>query len=251
MVRRAVVPSASLPDREADVTAQTVPLLRRGGGRATVAAAVLAVVWGTAFAAEVLPFFPLIVAGGVATGAAGVWVRRGERGWHEGEAERRRFPPFRVTPAHAALAVAVGVVHLGVGHGLFALGELLLPELTRTAASVYDRADSLPLWAAILLGGALTASLEEIFWRGAVQPLTISMARDRFPRLAGIPFGPVLFSTVLYTLFHVATLQLALIAAAALGGLIWGWLLERTGSVGATMIAHATWTSLMLVFPPV
>lgn len=233
------------------MTTETPPLLRRGGGRAVVAAVVLAAVWAVAFATEALPFFPLVAAGGVAAGLAGLWVRGGERGWHPGEAERRRFPAFRVTPAQAVLAVVVGVVHLGVGHALFALGELVLPELTATAASVYQRADTLPLWAAIALGGILTAALEEIFWRGAVQPLTVSMARDRLPRLAAMPFGTVLFSTALYTLFHVATFQLALVAAAALGGLIWGWLLERTGSVGATMIAHATWTSLMLVLPPV
>lgn len=216
-----------------------------------VAVVLLALVWGTAFAVEVVPFFTLVVAGGVVTGLVGVWVRRGSRGWHPGEPEPRRFPPYRVTPPQVLLAVAVGVAHLVVGHALFALGRRLLPTLTENAAAVYDRADALPLWAAVLLGGILTGALEEIFWRGAVQPLVVPWVRERVPWTVRVPLGPVVATTAVYALFHVVTLQVALVAAAALGGLVWGWLLERTGSLGAVMVAHATWTSLMLVVPPV
>jgi membrane protease YdiL (CAAX protease family) len=225
--------------------------LARGGARAVLAAAGLSVVWAVAFATELLPFFPTIVVGGVLTGLAGWWVRRGVRGWHPGERERRTFPRLALRPAHAVLAIGVGFAHLLAGHLLFAAGERLLPELTATATAVYTRAGSLPLWAAIVLGGLVTAPLEELFWRGAVQPLTTSWLRTRMPRLAAAPFGTVIGTTLVYALFHVATGQLALVAAALLGGLVWGWLLERTGSVGAAMLAHATWTSLMLAFPPV
>jgi membrane protease YdiL (CAAX protease family) len=237
--------TASPPD------ADRRPALARGGVRAAIAAAVLAAVWAIAFATELLPFFPTIVAGGMLTGLAGIWVRRGRRGWYAGEQARRRFPPFRMTPGQAALAVAVGVVHLALGHLLFAAGERLLPELTATATEVYRRAGGLPLWAAIVLGGLVTAPLEEIFWRGAVQPLSTSLLRARAAWLTDLPGGTVVGTTLLYALFHVATGQLALVAAALLGGLVWGWLLERTGSVGATMIAHAVWTTLMLAFPPI
>jgi membrane protease YdiL (CAAX protease family) len=225
--------------------------LARGGTRAALAAAVLAVVWAIAFATELLPFFPTIVAGGMLTGLAGWWVRRGVRGWHPGESERRTFPRLSLGPADAVLAVGVGVAHLVAGHLLFAAGERLLPELTATATEVYTRAGSLPLWTAIVLGGLVTAPLEELFWRGAVQPLTTSRLGAKLPWVLPLPGGTVIGTTLVYALFHVATGQLALVAAALLGGLVWGWLLERTGSVGATMIAHATWTSLMLAFPPV
>lgn len=226
-------------------------MLSRGGTRAVVSAVVLAVVWGLAFATAVLPFFLTIAAGGILSGLAGVWVRRGTRGWHPGETERRRFPTFRVTRPQLALALVVAVVHLGIGHGLFALGNLVLPELTATAAEVYERAGSVPLWAAMLLGGLVTAPLEEIYWRGAVQPLTGPMLVAKLPWLARVPggFGRLIGTTALYTVFHLATGQIALVAAAALGGLVWGWLLDRTGSVGATMIAHGAWTALMLVVP--
>jgi membrane protease YdiL (CAAX protease family) len=231
-------------------TATHASPLQRGAIRAALAAVVLAVIWAAAFITEVLPFFLTIAVGGVLTGLAGVWVRRGTRGWHPGEAERRTFPTYRVTPAQAGLALGVAVVHLVVGHALFALGSLLLPEITSGAAEVYGRASAVPLWLAIVLGGLVTAPLEEVFWRGAVQPLTGPMLSSRLPWLARVPFGRLIGTTLLYTLFHVATLQLALVFAAALGGLVWGWLLDRTGSLGATMIAHGAWTSLMLVFPP-
>lgn len=231
-------------------TATTSPPLRRGGVRAAVAAVVLAAVWAVAFVTEVLPFFLTISAGGVLTGVAGTWVRRGTRGWYPDEPARRTFPTFRVTPAQVALAVAVAVVHLAVGHGLFALGALVLPEITATAGEVYGRASAVPLWLAIVLGGLITAPLEEVYWRGAVQPLTGPLLASRLPWLARIPAGRLIGTTVLYTLFHVATGQLVLVFAAALGGLVWGWLLDRTGSVGATMIAHGLWTTLMLLVPP-
>ena len=231
-------------------TEAPTPAIERGGVRAALAAVGLATVWAVAFVTEVLPFFLTIAAGGLLTGVAGVWVRRGSRGWYPDEAERRTFPTFRVTPAQAALAAGVAVVHLAVGHALFALGSLVLPEITATAAEVYGRASAVPLWLAVVLGGLVTAPLEEVYWRGAVQPLTGPLLERRLPWLARVPAGRLLGTTLLYTLFHVATGQLALVFAAALGGLVWGWLLDRTGSVGATMIAHGGWTTLMLLVPP-
>ena len=225
--------------------------LTRGGVRAAVAAAGLTVVWGVAFATQVLPFFPTIVAGGILTGLAGVWVRRGTRGWHAGESERRGFPGLALTPGLAVLATVVAILHFALGHGLFPLGEQVLPALTETATSVYARAGGIPLWTAVLLGAVITAPLEEVFWRGGVQPLAGSFVRDRWPTIAALPGGTVVTTMVAYAAFHVATGQVALVAAAALGGLVWGWLMERTRSLGATMLAHGLWTGLMLVFPPV
>ena len=230
---------------------QDVQTLARGGARAVVAAAGLTVVWGLAFATQVLPFFPTIVAGGICTGLAGVWVRRGTRGWHVGEAERRVFPSLTLSAAHARLAVVVALGHFAIGHGLFAVGEVLLPALTETASAVYTRAGGIPVWAAVLLGAVITAPLEEIFWRGGVQPLVTSMVRDRWPWVAGLRGGTIVATTIVYAVFHIATAQVALVAAALLGGLVWGWLMERTRSLGATMLAHGLWTGLMLLFPPV
>lgn len=223
------------------------PSLRRRdrqSARLAVAFVGLSLVWGIAFNATSLPFFPLVVAGGVVTGLVGFWVR---------SAPDEDQPPFAVTPRVAALAVGVALAHFAVGHALFAVAARVVPSLTATALEVYQRSDSLPIWGQILLGAVLTAGLEEVFWRGAFTTMVADRVRGRLPeglgeRRRGLAL--VLVSTAGYALFHVATLNLALVAAAALGGLVWGSLLLRTQSVGATMIAHVLWTALMILFPP-
>ncbi len=212
--------------------------------RLAVAFVGLSVIWGLAFNLTALPFFPVVVAGGVVTGLVGFWVRR---------ADDEPEPRFAVTPRQAGLALVVALAHFAVGHGLFAVASQVLPELTRTALEVYQRTDSIPVWGQLLLGGVITAGLEEVFWRGAFTTMVADRVRPHLPeefgrRRRGLAL--VVASTVGYALFHVATLKLALIAAAALGGLVWGSLLLVTRSVGATIIAHVTWTCLMILLPP-
>lgn len=222
----------------------TVRRRDRQAVRLAVAFVGLSAIWGIAFNATALPFFPLVVAGGVITGLVGVWVRR---------APDEDEPGFAVTPATAALAVGAALLHFAVGHALFAAAGRLLPALTATALEVYERSGSLPIWAQVLLGAVLTAGLEEVFWRGAFTPMVADRVRDRLPGGLGAKrrgLALVLVSTAGYALFHVATLKLALVAAAALGGLVWGTLLLVTRSVGVTIIAHVLWTALMILFPP-
>lgn len=204
----------------------------------------LSMIWGVAFNATGLPFFPLVTAGGIVTGLVGFWVRR---------APDEDEPGFAVDGRSAAVAVAAAVVHFAVGHALFAVAARIVPALTRTALEVYQRSDSLGVWGQLLLGAVVTGALEEVFWRGAFTPMVASRVRSRLPRSLGRKrqgTALVLVSTAGYALFHVATLKIALVAAAALGGLVWGGLLLATRSVGAAMIAHVLWTGLMILFPP-
>lgn len=203
---------------------------------------VLAAVWATAFNATALPFFPVVVVGAALTGAFGLWVRAA--------APRERRPPFAVRPRHALLAVGVAVVHLGLSHLLFDLGSALVPAIGETGREVYERTSQTSFLPRLLLSGLVVAPLEEVFWRGAFQPAAAASAARRWPGLPRAALA-VVVSTAGYTLFHVATWRLSLVAAAALGGLVWAWLLEHTRSLGATMIAHALWTALLVVFPVV
>jgi membrane protease YdiL (CAAX protease family) len=223
------------------------PALRRRDRQSVRLAAAfvgLSVIWGVAFNATALPFFPLVVAGGVVTGLVGVWVRR---------APDEVEPGFGLTPGTTALAVGAALVHFAVGHALFRVGARVVPSLTATALEVYERSGSLPIWLQILLGAVLTAGLEEVFWRGAFTPMVADRVRRRLPAAVGAKrrgTALVLVSTAGYALFHVATLKVALVAAAALGGLVWGTLLLLTRSVAVTIIAHVLWTALMIAFPP-
>ena len=225
-------------DRQADRK------LDRQGVRLAVAFVGLSVIWGLAFNLTGLPFFPVVVAGGVVTGLTGFWVRR---------ANDEPEPSFALTWPVAGLAVVVALVHFAVGHLLFGLASRVLSAFTETALEVYQRTGALPVWGQLLLGGVLTAGLEEVFWRGAFTTMVADRVRPHLPDGLGRKrqgFALVVVSTAGYALFHVATLKLALIAAAALGGLVWGSLLLVTRSVGATIIAHVLWTCLMILFPP-
>lgn len=210
--------------------------------RLVVGYVVLAVVWGVSFNVESLPFFPTVVIGGGLTGLFGVWARRVM------PADRR--PPLRVSPRHAALAVVVALAHLALGQLLFRIGDAFLPAMGESASRVYERTSQAPIVPRIILSGLITASLEEVFWRGAFHPAVRDRSLARWPTLPPMLVA-VAVSTAGYTLFHVSTLKPSLVAAAALGGLIWAWLLERTRSLGATMIAHGLWTSLMVMLPVV
>lgn len=210
--------------------------------RLAISFVVLAATWATAFNVESLPFFPTVVVGGLVTGALGLWARAA--------CPPGTLPPFSVTPGQALFAVGVGVVHVLVSHVAFDLGDRLLPAIGETARGIYERTNQTPLIPRLVLSGLLTAPLEEVFWRGAFQPAVGDAAAGRlvaWPR----PLVAVAASTLGYTLFHVATLRISLIAAAALGGLVWSWLLERTRTVGAPIIAHAVWTSLLVLYPVV
>jgi membrane protease YdiL (CAAX protease family) len=231
------------------VTAAPPSPLRVPARRAALATVLLAGVWAVAFGASGLPFFPLIAAGGIVTGLAGLWVRR-PLAASSGPAAS--WPPtLRLDRRGALLAAGVALVHLGVSHLLFRLGSALLPHLAPTAEQVFGRTGGVPLWWAVLLGAVVTAPLEEMFWRGAAQPLVTDALRRRAPRVAATPWAVVGLSGVLYAAFHVVTGHLALVAAALLGGLVWGWLLERTRSVGACMLAHGLWATGILLLPPV
>lgn len=99
----------------------------------------------------------------------------------------------------------------------------------------------LPVLVVAAISALAIAPLEEVFWRGAVQP-SLGVGRS--------PLWSVLITTAVFIGFHLPTLQLPLISAAALGGLVWGWLRERTGGLLAPVIAHAIWTGAMVLVPP-
>jgi membrane protease YdiL (CAAX protease family) len=221
--------------------------------RALVSGLVLALVWAAAFGLTALPFFPLIAAGGVITGLAGLWVRRAAPTppSHGSPASSAHWlPTIRLRPGQAVLAVVVAVAHLAAAYLLFEVGTWVAPQLAPTAEQVYGRAE-VSLWLAVLLGGVVTAPLEEIYWRGAIHPLLVGAARRQAPRLAGLPGVTPAMGALVYGAFHLVTGSAALVAAALLGGLVWSWLAERTGTVGAPMLAHAVWACGMLLLPPV
>jgi membrane protease YdiL (CAAX protease family) len=86
----------------------------------------------------------------------------------------------------------------------------ILPFAADQIQSVYAKREQLDLLSIGLLLFFLLGPSEEIFWRGFVQ------------RRLGLPV-----TTALYALVHIWTLNLILIIAAGVAGLLWGWLYQR------------------------
>ncbi len=128
--------------------------------------------------------------------------------------------------SYVAIPVATAVVPL--------IGE-------QADALVLDAQGALPTLVVAMIAGLVIAPLEEVFWRGVVQP---SLGAGRPPLVA------TAIGTVAFLSFHLPTLRLPLIGAALLGGLAWGWLRERTEGLAAPVVAHAIWTAAMVVAPP-
>lgn len=139
-------------------------------------------------------------------------------------------------------ALPAAAAHLAVSYVAIPVAEAVVPLIGRQAEDIVVGATSgLPLLVVAAISALVIAPLEELFWRGTVQP-SLGVGRSRLWAIG--------VTTAVFMGFHVPTLQLPLISAAFLGGLVWGWLRERTDGVAAPVIAHAIWTGAMVLVPP-
>lgn len=142
--------------------------------------------------------------------------------------------------------IVIGVGSAALLYGVFYIGNiilaLVLPGSHHMVATVYATGRALPHWAIALLLLFVTSPAEEIYWHRFVQ----RTLGDRFGRL------PAFFATVsLYTLVHIVTLNPALVLAAFVAGLVWGYIYYREGSIVPTVISHALWATTIFVLLPV
>ena len=111
-----------------------------------------------------------------------------------------------------------------------------IPFLAGAVESVLARADSGPR-AFVLALALINGVAEEVFFRGA---LHTAFGRHR----------PALWSTALYALVTVATLNLALVVAAVVMGVAFSAEREATRGILAPVITHVTWSTLILFLLP-
>jgi membrane protease YdiL (CAAX protease family) len=82
---------------------------------------------------------------------------------------------------------------------------------------------------------------EEIYWRGLIQ--------RRFSEQLGGGAG-VLVTSCVYALIHLPTLDFPLMMTAFIGGLVWGYIYERTASLLPVMVSHVLFDLLIFVIAP-
>jgi len=82
---------------------------------------------------------------------------------------------------------------------------------------------------------------EEIYWRGFIQ--------RRFSERLGTSAG-LITATSAYTLVHLPTMNVPLMLTAFIGGLTWGYVYEKTGSLWPVIISHVLFDLLIFVIVP-
>lgn len=151
-------------------------------------------------------------------------------------------------------AFPVLAAHLVVSYVAIPVVTAVLPIVKDQATVLVAGATStLPTSVVALIAAVVVAPLEEVWWRGILQP-RLRGAPTTTSVVGGISVAgwwAVARTTVVFCLFHLVTGNIALIGAALLGGVAWGWLRERTGGLAAPMLAHAGWTAAMALWPPV
>jgi membrane protease YdiL (CAAX protease family) len=153
----------------------------------------------------------------------------------------------RVRLCPAVSGTAAVTMGLGAGLALFAATRVFVwgvervwPGFRRHAQAIYDRRGGLSVLAAVGAGLVVVAG-EELFWRG--------LAQGRLAQDAG-RLGGAAAAWGCYVAANAPSGSLPILAAAVVGGAVWGALAFWTGGILAALLCHGVWTSLMITFPP-
>jgi len=141
-----------------------------------------------------------------------------------------------------------GAVGAGLASALvlFGLTQLFLgvalrsPRFMRDSGRLYGERGKYPLAVAILVA-SLVAAGEELFWRGIV--------RDALFEQTGT-WGSEGIALLGYIACSAVAGSAPMVVAAIVGGTVWSLLAIWSGGVAASIVCHASWTGLMIVFPP-
>jgi membrane protease YdiL (CAAX protease family) len=180
---------------------------------------------------DVVPFWPAMAFSSGLLALTGLWLNRkslGEvfafRWWH----------------------VPVGLVSALVLYLMFFVGHkiatAILPFASDQVSLVYRTRSQADLWVIGILLFAWVGPAEEIFWRGYVQ--------RRFGQCHS-PFAGLVVTATIYTLVHIWSFNLMLLAAAGLCGVFWGAMFWRFRSVWPALVSHAVWDVAIFVLLPI
>ncbi|GBE29636.1 CAAX amino terminal protease self- immunity [bacterium BMS3Bbin04] len=206
--------------------------LPHGGLRFTwVAVGVAAVIWYFLFAVPGVNFWGLIAPATLVLGVIGAPLVYRDTFTASGK-EWLRYLGLGM-----AGAVALYVI-FWVGNEVVALipfmGEQQVENVYATKAQASPN-----LIAALLLFPIGPG--EELFWRAWVQ------------RALMAKYGPwkgFAIATFFYIAIHIPSMNLTLLAAAAVAGIFWGLLYMKVGHIGPGLVSHALWDAAVFVWFP-
>ena len=163
---------------------------------------------------------------------------------------------FATDPDYAALLredvrtrtlrkIALGVASAAALYAIFYLGNGLVRRFLPTGSEGIGAVYALKHGVSRLRIGLLLALVigpgEELFWRGYLQRTW----QKKLSRATALPFTVAVYAAV-----HVAGGNPVLVLAAAVCGLYWGILYQRSNSVLAVAVSHLLWDlAVFLLFP--
>jgi len=142
----------------------------------------------------------------------------------------------RVTGSREVVAPLLFGVVLFAGFAAVALVAVHIPVLRDAVSRVLAKADAGPR-GFVLAVAVVNGVAEEVFFRGALHS---AFGRHR----------PALWATASYVVVTIATLNLALVAAAVVMGVAFTAERRATRGVLAPIITHVTWSTLVLFLLP-
>jgi membrane protease YdiL (CAAX protease family) len=179
----------------------------------------------------------------VATGRASLWGAMVGVFAVPGVVAAIVLPPVGSGEQALAVALTVGIasgISLWAATIAFVAVAVRWQPFRRAVAERYARAAEVSLPVAVAISLLIAVPSEELFWRNLVQ---------RRLGVSGELIGAVA-AWAGYVVANVASGSLPFVAAAIVGGAVWGGLAWWTGGIAAGLASHGVWTTLMLVRPP-
>jgi membrane protease YdiL (CAAX protease family) len=148
---------------------------------------------------------------------------------------------LRVRPQDVMLGVVVGVLMTAATYAIFELARALVPSLATHVARLYRAAGtSTPgialAWTLIILAG------EELLWRGAWIDVWSARVGARAAAVS---------SVLAFSLTQLGSGSVIVALLACVCGAVWTALRLHTGRLIPSLIAHAIWTPVVILFHPV
>ncbi len=203
-----------------------------GGLRLTwIAVGVAAVVWYFLFAVPGVNFWALIAAATLVLGVVGAPIVYRDT-FHGSVSDWTKY-------------IGLGVAGAVILYGIFWVGNELVAVLPfmgeHEVENVYaTKAQANPN----LIGALLLFPIgpgEELFWRAWVQ------------RALMVKYGPwkgFLIATFFYIAIHIPSMNVTLLAAAAVAGIFWGLMYMKVRHIGPGLVSHAIWDASVFIWFP-
>ena len=140
----------------------------------------------------------------------------------------------------------IGIISAAILYLIFFIGDMAVRSLFDFAKVEIENIYSTKSQASTIKIGLLLlfviAPAEEIFWRGFVQ----RRYSERWGKWRGL-----LLAVTLYSLVHIWSFNLMLIAAAMVAGIFWSLLYLKYNSIVPGIISHAVWDLFIFVIYPI